>query len=1131
MVRRLRAHRLLVAAAALSVLLTTCVLAALTAFAASVGDAGLRRALQGADAAATPLVVTGSVGYPERAAADRTVREQARRAFAGLPVTVRSVASSGPYGLPAPPGTSADDTPDTTFAALDRGRLRLLRGAWPGPPRAGAPVPVAVPAAAERVLGTGGAAVAPGAVITLTDRLGRMPLRILVTGVYRARDVGDPYWQLDALGGKGTRTLVSRSYGPLLVQDAAFRSGVLPQYAVAWQAAADFGELTTGRTGAVTAGVQRSVAVLGAHPGFAARCDLPAVLRQVQRSVLVARSTLLVGLLQLAALAAATLLVAAGVLAERREGENALLRARGASTGRIAALAAAEAVLLALPAALTAPLLAGPLAGLLAAHGGTADAGLRLAGPLPPQVGWVAAAAAGGCALLVLAPALRRAAGGGTGRRPRRAVSPGLLRGGADLALVALAAAASWQLDRYASGAGGSGVLTTGAGGGLGVDPVLVAAPTLALCAGTVVALRLVPPAARLAERAAARSRGLPAALAGWRLSRRSLQGPGPVLLLALATAAGTLAIGQGAGWRRSQAEQAAFDTGGDVRVVAAGGPAFGQGGELAAVRGVAAAVPVARQSAVRGDDSAELLALDSRAERPSLPMRPDLADRPAPQLLALLAGGSGPAVRSGIPLPGRPRTLSLDVVAAFRPSGGGRAGRAAPVPSAARESLAVTLTDRHGVGYAMPLRTVPVDGRRHGITVDLRSAAGGTAGMPAYPLTLTGLTLDPPYAVHGPAEQTFEVRAVRADGVSAPVPAGLGWTASFTGNTDQAGPGTGFTTGSVRSVSAAPGAPLALRYDGGLLRPESLPFPGAAPPLGPTIRLLPAGFATPLPLPAVATREYLGSTRSRVGSVFDVPLGGGTVKVRIAAAVEALPGTGAAGRAGRGGPGAGPDGDGGPGDAAERPGGALLVDLGELDRRLVAAGSDAVYPSEWWLNLDPAADPARVAADLRGRPDVQTVQVRSEVSAALLHDPLGLGPQTALTAITAAAALLAAVGFAVGASGTVRRRADEDAVLSALGVRRRDLARAAAVELALPAVVGIGVGLVLGGVLTRAVVPLLVLTAQATRPLPPVLVDLPAGRLAVLTAAVAAVPLLVAAVAGRRVGDLARRLRRPEEP
>ncbi|MBQ0829209.1 hypothetical protein [Streptomyces tagetis] len=95
--RRARAHRRLLAAALGTVLLTTAVLTALTAYTGAFGDAALRDALAAAD---TSLVVKADVGREGRAEADAEVREGARRTFGGLPVTVLTLARSGPYALP-----------------------------------------------------------------------------------------------------------------------------------------------------------------------------------------------------------------------------------------------------------------------------------------------------------------------------------------------------------------------------------------------------------------------------------------------------------------------------------------------------------------------------------------------------------------------------------------------------------------------------------------------------------------------------------------------------------------------------------------------------------------------------------------------------------------------------------------------------------------------------------------------------------------------------------------------------------------------------------------------------------------------------------------------------------------------
>ncbi|MEU9706834.1 FtsX-like permease family protein, partial [Streptomyces sp. NPDC047981] len=554
---RVRAHRLLLAAALLAVLLTTSVLAALAAFSGSVGNAALRGTLQGRAAPGAALVVAGQVPKEKRESADAAVRASAGRTFDGLPVSVRKLERSGPYALPRTLQSPAarQGEPDLTHvAALDRSRLALVAGAWPGPGGAPSPgdtaspapggtassgsapssVDVAVPEEAAKRLRIG-----PGTVLDLTDRLGGKPVRARVTGLYRPLDPGDLYWQLDPAGGRGVRTVVFTTYGPLLADPAVLASGRVSSGETSWLASADYGDVTTERIGALSAAASAEPKALLTDTApfgttVTARTSLPTVLAQTERALLVSRSTLMIVAVQLVLLAAYALLLVARLLSTERSGETALLRARGGSRRRIAGLAAVEALLLALPAAVIAPLLAGPLTRLLADRSALAALGVRLDDIPLGQVWLVAALVAVCCAAAVVAPALGTGDGAGVSLRKKRAASlPAPVRAGADIGLLVVAAVAYWQLDRQTGGvaavvsedsggsvgpggSGGSGALTGDSTGALGIDPLLVAAPALALLAGTVLTLRLLPPAARLAERYAASGRGLPAALAGW---------------------------------------------------------------------------------------------------------------------------------------------------------------------------------------------------------------------------------------------------------------------------------------------------------------------------------------------------------------------------------------------------------------------------------------------------------------------------------------------------------------------------------------------------------------------------------------------------------------------------------------
>ncbi|WEH33448.1 ABC transporter permease [Streptomyces sp. AM 4-1-1] len=1090
---RVRAHRLLLAAAVLAVLLTTSVLAALTAFSGAMGDAALRHTLTHRSAASASLVVSAQVTPERRASADTRAREAARATFDGLPVTVRRLEHSGPYALPRslqPPAARRGDPDLTQFAVLDRSRVRLTSGRMPATPAdADGPVQVAVPGTAAEML-----KLRPGARLDLTDRLTGKPLRAVVTGLYEAADLTDPYWQLDALGGRGVRKLVFTTYGPLLTDPAAFTSGRISSGEMSWLATADFRTVTTGRIDALrdaaTTGPEAVLAAPEFRSGGLARTSLPTVLDQAERALLVSRSTLTIVAVQLVLLAGYTLLLVARLLSGERGGESELLRARGGSRARIVSFAAIEALLLALPAAIAAPLLAGPLTGLLADRGSMARLGLRLDGTATGAVWAVSAAVALACALAVVAPALSSLPAG-AGRRGRASALPGPVRAGADLGLLAIAAVAYWQLDRQTGGSGG-GVLSGDRQGGLGIDPLLVVAPALMLLAGTVLTLRLLPPVARLAERRAAGGRGLPAALAGWQFSRRPLRGAGPVLLLVLSAAMGMLAIGQGASWDRSQADQADFRTGASIRVTGgiSGDPA--RAGAYAALPGVRDAAPAYRTSVeLSGERTAQVLALDLAHAGERMLMRGDLADgRPGALFASLTPPAPAGAARVGLPLPEGGERLELDL----RISAGPAPGRA---PASGAEPLVtVLLEDRYGIEYRVLPGTVPVDGAPHTLSLPV-SPTGG--------LAVTGVELDGPLPVDTSEHHVLSVDAVRtvaADGVEkrVPVPAALRWR----GTLGTIGGGEEQPDITLRPAASS-AAPLTVGFDTGFVAAERTKY--GIPAL--SVRITAARPTAPRELNAVVTDDYLRAAGAEVGQHVDVALGGETVRVKLVKAVRELPTTG---------PGADSSGPAGS-TARSRDGGAMLLDLTAVAQVLADRPNTTLTPSEWWLSTDPGRT-ARVAAGLRAQPDTDPTQVlvRDEVAADLINDPLGAGPRSALLAVAVVAAALAGVGFAVSAVGSRRERTGEFAVLRALGAPRRQLARMIAAEQGVLIAVALLVGWALGSVLTRAVVPLIVLTGQAAQPVPSVLVRLPGGQVALLLAGVAALPLLcVAAIALRR--------------
>jgi hypothetical protein len=1108
---RLRAHRLLPAAAMLTVLLTTSVLASLAAFAATTGDDGLRSSLERRSASRTVITANASVTSENRESVDRSVRSALHRAFDGLPTSVEAVTRSGSFALPGSGaktgGEASEADPDLTlFASLDRDRVRMTSGSWPaggGRPAQGETtirVPVAVPeAVAERL------ALRTGDVLRLKNRLDQRPMDAKITGVFAPKHPSDPYWRLDPLGGEGVRTSSFTTYGPLAVADAAFaEDGGLAPDETHWQADADFAGFTTGRVAALRQHVAEAVTgfdELSGVPGAEASSELPDLLGTLERSLLVNRSTLLVAGLQLAVVAGLALLLVARLLVAERTAETELLRARGGARRRIAALAAAEALLLSLPGLVLAPLVAMPVVEALADEQVLPGGGASSGSAIPAVVWWVAAGTTLACALTVALPALLAPAE--TALAPRRRRASTMMRGGFDIALLLIAAVALWQL---ASRTVGTGVLSgTGDGpGGLGIDPVLVTAPALALLAVTVPALRLLPLVVRIGERRAARWRGLTAALAGWQLSRRPARGAGPALLLVLAVAMGVFAVGQGASWDRSQLDQATFRTGADIVVRESSAPPFGQGGLFDGVEGVEAVAPVARDSfSVGSEATTEVLATDAAATPELLHLREDLAgETPASLLRPLAEAGSG-ASAEGIPLPEDTRELRFRL--RLEATGADSEG-----PAGVDTDVFLTVEDRYGVPFRFAAGDLPADGRSHTQEVRLADAAGGASGSPAGPLRLTGLiTTHTAPAVSVEQRLTLEeLISVGPDGTGRPVvPQEKTKWSSVIRATDPAGTlGLGDRDNpEVRSLRSSPAQEddplLTARYATGSAKPgwglptvpvEMSLLPGAAEEDGEGA------------LPAVATDAFLTATGSSVGDVVQAEIGGTDLRVRITGSLAALPTTG---------------------EDRGSDGGALLLDLASLDARLQAEGGDPLEPAYWWVAAA-RGESEQVAAQLRDRPSLGSVVTRHELAAELRSDPLGSGPRTALAGIAVAAAVLAATGFAVSTAGAARERRAEFAVLRALGAPRRRLAKVPAVEQGVLVLLSLVVGLGLGLLLTRLVVPLIVLTSQATTPVPALLVELPPGRLALLVGAIVTAPLLVIAATAMRSADPATTLR-----
>jgi hypothetical protein len=319
--------------------------------------------------------------------------------------TVHRSAVSDSFSLPAL--ESVPDDSLAVFGAYDdlAGHARLVRGAWPGG-GADRGVEAALSEGAASSLG-----LEPGDSLELTSALShevRVPVRI--TGVYRANDVDDPFWWASPLELDGREEVSFTTYGPLVVSDEAFAELSGGAAEARWRVEPRKDPIGVDDLGPLQDRLERLDEALTTGAGsLTVQTGLDGVLARAERSLLVSRSGVLVPSVQLAVLAGAALLFLAGLLAERRGVETAILRSRGASRGEVGMLAFAEGLLLAGPAVVAAPWLAVLSLQALNHVGPLADVGLEL----EPQVGLASyqiAALAG----LLCAPRSRTGSSGAT---------------------------------------------------------------------------------------------------------------------------------------------------------------------------------------------------------------------------------------------------------------------------------------------------------------------------------------------------------------------------------------------------------------------------------------------------------------------------------------------------------------------------------------------------------------------------------------------------------------------------------------------------------------------------------------------------------------------------------------------
>lgn len=1117
---RTRADWPIVAAAALISILASTLLAAGPIYSNAVSEAGLRRTLADTPTTEANIEISARVAPADLESADATVEGLANDAIGSTGATVSPAGVTDSFALP---GQSPDEIRDLVKLGFKDGldaHAQLLEGAWPTTAAADTPVQVVVLEAVASTLG-----LHVGDRLSLTSRVDQtFQADIQLAGIYRATDPTDPFWWEDpALLDGLVESDQYRTFGPLFTTREDLADRATPDdVLLTWHVFPRFGQLQIDEVPGLRARVEALPdRVRDALPnGFAATSTgLPARLTEAERSLLASRTGVLLLLVQLAVLAGYAIVLTADLIVDHRRLDTAQLRSRGASTTQVGILALAEAALIAIPAALAGPSIAAAALRLFNVGGPLVAIGLEIDPKVSPDAYIAAAGAASGCAALLVLPAFLAARSYAAERegRARPGTRPLGQRVGLDIALLALTAVGLWQLRLYGS------PLTRTVQGSLGLDPLLVAAPAIGILAGSVLALRIVPLLAHVADRLASRGRSLVGSLGSRQLARRPLRYTRTALLLMLAMSMGVFSVSYGSTWAASQRDQADYQVGADVRVTPARRvdalPGWAIEHAYGSIPGVDAVVPVARTD-LRLTSTAptgELVALDPAAAATAIAMRSPADAGAFANLAAELTAARLPA--QGIVLPGEPRRLALaatmrfDSVALIRPGADGQPVFTDVPPEAILPGSAivpsVTVIDGRGLLHRFLGDPTPITGDGWQFIVPIaantsarRATTERLGGVPAYPLEVVGveLEIDLPLGARVTAGRlALDGIATSADATGAgwqPLAMGLanGWSvawseagAPLTDVTPDAESGTGVDIGG-SDIGGPNDLPGVDRFGRGVLLA-----------LTPTdVR----GLAN-AELPAIVNPQFLDAISATVGDSVRVTLPGGTRGIKIVGAIDSFP-------------------------TAEPGVPIAIVDLATFGALRFGADHQVQPVDEWWLDLDGAApvssaslaavETARVNGVLAGA----TVASREGTRQRLSTDPLALATIGALALGFAVAGLFAVIGLTVSAAVSARQRRTEFALLRALGLSPNQLSGWLLLENGSLVVVSLAAGTLLGLVIGWVVLPFITVTQGGAIPFPPVLVDVPWSSILVLevvSIVALAVTLALLARSMRRAG------------
>ena len=747
------------------------------------------------------------------------------------------------------------------------------------------------------------------------------------------------------------------------------------------------------------------------------------------------------------------------LVVEQQRGEIVLLKSRGSSAAQVLSVYVLEGVTIAVLAIVVAPLLAAAVISLLGITPAFSDlsGGELLSVSLSP--GAYMMSALGGllsfAALMV--PAIQASRMSVTTFRHQSArpyTQPFYQRYYLDVLLLIVGALLLRQLSEQGS------VVAVGVFGEVATDQLLLAVPAVVLVASALVLLRLFPLFMRVSSGLLSSFLSAGLVLGIWQMARNPTHYARLSLMLILMAGLGIFAASFGGTLQRSFSERALYSTGTDVRLV---GALLNTRGESVPMRESYEDLPAVEEVSLAfrgfGSDLSKLLAesytmfaVEGEKIREMGWFRDDFSETPMDSMLSSLESKTLPV---GIELPSDATGVGLTV----KPD--------RPHPSVV---LALRMRDSNGRYFTYPMGELK---SAEWVTMQQPLDRAGVRQFatlqPARPLTLVSLTV---FETNG--RNRLRAGSIAIEEIFSTHPDGgihvlesfssiSNWTALsavpesqsdvLKSSTNGSLAGSGGGTGDSASFIWVEGRPLVSR---GIFH---------GPPLD--------------PLPVLATSRFLRVNDHRIGEVIEVSAQGHRVDVVISDVVDFFPTL----------------------DTFRRS--YLIADLDSVSAyaNLEATGGE-LRPNEVWMTTNgSSSDRARLLSLLDDSQPFPSREIhdRVEVLADSTVDPLVEAGWRALLFVAFAAVLvLSGLGFLVHAYVSFKSREIQFALMRTVGFSMRQLSTLVLLEQVLVIGAGLALGTWMGGRLGATMMPFLGHDDRGTRVLPPFVVDINWGTLAI---------------------------------